>query len=333
MNAVLFLLIGLGLLTLGAELLLRAATRIALRLGVSPMVIGLTVVAVGTSLPELAVGVDAVRVGAGSLAIGNVVGTNTANILLILGLIALIRPLKLERRTLRYDLPFMVAAALILALMMANGALSWLEGAILAVGAVAYTWFVVRVARREAERVAHLKGPRASVAKVPEAAMSDPQAEPPKRNLAVDLVMLAIGIGLTILGAGWFVDGAVSLATLLGVSEALIGLTVVAIGTSMPELVTSIVASIKGDRDVAVGNLIGSSVYNIALILGVTLLAAPGPVPVDREILIVDLPVMVGAVLLCVPVFFSNGRISRWEAGMFVTLYLGYLAFLIVTRT
>jgi cation:H+ antiporter len=280
---------------------------------VTPIVVGLTVVALGTSLPELAVGIDAVQQGVPGLAVGNVVGTNLVNILFILGLSALIHPIAFERRTLRFDLPAMTGASLALWLLALDGVLSTVDGAILCAGGVAYTAGIVWTSRKE-----------------PAPVRADYESRSPRGRLALRVLMLAGGIGLVLLGAELLVDGATEVARSLDVSEALIGLTVIAIGTSAPELVTTITSTLRGDRDIAVGNLLGSSVYNVALILGITVLAAPGAVRVPDEVVAADLLVLAVVAVITVPVLVSGHRISRLEGGVFVAAYLGYLAWLIL---
>ncbi|AOT05947.1 sodium:calcium antiporter (plasmid) [Arthrobacter sp. U41] len=322
MGSWMLIVVGLAALIAGAELVLRAGTRLAARLGVSPLVIGLTVVSIGTSAPELAVGVDAVWVGAGDLAVGNIAGTNLVNLLLILGLSALLRPLTLHGQILRFDLPMMALAAISLLLMTLDRTLSRTDGVLLVAIALIYTAVILRVSRREL----------ASVRAEYEAEYAPPPRPSPKGKL-VDIVLLVAGIAVVVLGAHGLVGGSVDLAQQLGVSDALIGLTIVSIGTSAPELVTTLVATVRNDRDVAVGNLIGSSVYNIAFILGVTTLTAPGGITVSEQLVQVDLPLMTAAVLLCIPVFLSGRRVHRFEGGLFVVLYLGYLLWLLTTRT
>lgn len=320
MPAPLLVLVGLAALVVGAEFVVRGGSRLATRLGISPIVVGLTVVSVGTSTPELAVGIEAAIQGDGALAVGNIAGTNIVNLLLILGLSAAIRPLVLQLQTLRVDLPMMAAAAVVLLVMSLDGYLSRLEGVVLLVGALAYTVVVVRLARRE------------SVAVQVEYAHEypKPDGDHARRHVAVDAAVLVGGIVIVVLGADWLVDGAVVLARTLGVSEAVIGLTIVAIGTSAPELVTTIVSTIRGDRDIAIGNLIGSSVYNIALILGTT--AAVAPIVIVPELVRIDLPLMTAVTLLCVPVFVTGRRVARLEGFLFVSAYLVYLAYLILVR-
>lgn len=315
---------GLVVIVVGAELLLRGSTRIASMLGVKPILIGLTVVAVGTSAPELAVGITAALEDKGALAVGNIAGTNIFNILFILGLSAAIRPLPLQLQSIRLDVPVMIASAIGLFLMAFDGVLSRGEGLILVLCAVAYTAALIRASRRESADTKREFGHEFSA-----------QALHAGRGLAhgsYNAVLLVVGIALTVLGADLMVAGAVELARTFGVSDSIIGLTVVAIGTSAPELATTIVATIKGDRDVAVGNLIGSSISNILVILGVTCLLAPGGVDVSRDVLRIDLPLAAGVAIVCWPVFRSERMVSRAEGVSFVVAYLVYLTILIFVR-
>lgn len=317
--------LGLAALVVGAELLVRGGAQFASHLGISPLTVGITVVAVGTSAPELAVGIEAASIGAGPLAVGNIAGTNSVNILFILGLSALIDPLKLRPQTVSFDLPMIVMASLLLMAMAWDGVLSRLEGAVMVAGAVAYTAAILFLARREG---------RAVQAEFADDLVQEFGVRPFDRTqFARAALRLGLGIGVILFGADWLVDGGVSLARLWGVSEAFIGLTVVAIGTSSPELVTAIISTIRKERDIAVGNLIGSSVYNILAILGITCLTPAAGVGVTQELIRVDIPVMVAAGLACVPIFISGNRVTRLEGALFVTAYLAYLSYLIVART
>ena len=309
-----YVLVAAGLLALvaGAEALVQGGATIATRLGVSSLLVGLTVVSIGTSLPELAVGIDAALNDAGTMAIGNIAGTNIVNILLILGMSAAMVPLVLHRRTLRVDLPCMVVSAIALLILCAGGTLSRFDGAVLLILAVTYTGLVIRA-------------DLTSKSSPPEAEEAPPGPWP------TALLQLGGGIAVVVLGADWLVDGAVQVATDLNVSEAVIGLTVLAIGTSAPELVTTLVSTARGNRDLAIGNLIGSSVYNITLILGATAMVAP--IPVDDDLLRIDIPLMTAVALLCIPVFISGRRISRLEGAAFVAAYAVYLTLLLVFRT
>ena len=313
---------GLVALMVGAEVVVRSSSRVARRLGVSPMIIGLTIVSVMTSVPELAVGIDAALVGAGDISVANIAGTNVVNLMLILGLSALLRPLPLRSQTLHVDLPMMAFAAVALLIMALDGAVSRLDGALLLGIAAGYTAVVLRVSRRE----------RAAVRREYE---EESDATPRRRTarlLTYELSALLAGIVVVVLGADWLVEGAVDFARRFGVSDALIGLTIVAVGTSAPELATTLVATIRDRRDVAIGNLIGSSVYNIAFILGLMAVVVPDGLHVAAQVVQIDLPVMTAVVLACVPVFLRDRRLSRLNGGLFVLTYLGYLGYLVVAR-
>ncbi len=316
---------GLTVILLGAEMLLRGASRLASLLGISPLLIGLTVVSVGTSMPELAIGLTAVSEGKGPLAVGNIAGTNIVNILLILGLSACWRPLPTRSLSVKLDVPVMIAAALTLLLMSWDGVLSRLEGACLVVAAVVYTVVLVRLTRGETGAMRHEFaqefGSRAM------------QAGHGWRQAVGHALLLCVGMAVTVLGAELMVAGAVELARSVGVSDAFIGLTIVAIGTSAPELVTTLLATYRNDRDVAIGNLIGSSVYNILVILGLTMVVAPHGVEVSREIMWIDLPLAALVAMVCLPVFRSDRMVSRKEGALFVAAYVTYLTSLVVWRT
>lgn len=312
---------GLVALISGAELLVRGGSAIAARLGIPPVLIGLTVVALGTSTPELAVGIDAAVQGNGSLAVGNIAGTNTVNILLILGLSAALQPLAIQMQTLRLELPVIVVASATLLAFACDGVLSRLEGLVLLTMGAVFTLAVISLARRETMKVKM------------EFAREFGRRRLANRQALSEILMLAVGIIVIVLGADWLVDGAVALARLWHVSDAFIGLTIIAIGTSAPEFVTTIVSTVRGDRDIAIGNLIGSSVYNILVILGVTCLIPANGVDVSRHLIWIDIPVMLGVALLCVPVFISGRKISRLEGSLFVGAYATYLSYLIIQRS
>lgn len=328
MPSPLLILGGLAALIAGAEVLVRGGAGLAAWLGIRPMLIGLTVVSVGTSAPELAVGIDAAVTGSPALAVGNIVGTNLVNLLLILGLSALLVPIVFRRATLRLDLPVMTAAALLLYLLSLDGALGRVDGVVLLAGGAAYTGVLWRVSRRETAEQA--VDPAAAAEAMPdEEAAATPAVHRPARS-AVELVA---GLAVIVLGAELLVEGSVRAAQALGVSEAVIGLTVVAIGTSAPELVTTVLSTLRGNRDIALGNLLGSSIYNIGLVLGLTVVVAPEGVPVPDEVLAGDLVLLVAAAVVAVPVFVSGSRMIRAEGALFVAGYLGYLAWLLTART
>ncbi len=318
---------GLGLLVVGAELVVRGASRLALSLGVRPLVLGLTVVAVGTSAPELAVGITASLQGSGALAVGNIAGTNAFNILFIMGLSALLRPLPLHLQILKLELPVTILAVALMTALAWDGILTRVDGGIMFALAVLYTMALIRLSRRET---------RAVKEEFAEVCSDDTAAAAKGSHLAVRLrssLLLVAGLVCSVVGAHWLVDGAVSIARGLGISEAVIGLTIVAMGTSAPELVTTIIATLRNERDVAVGNLIGSSIYNILVILGLTCVVSPAGVPVERQLLLVDIPLMAAVMLACVPVFVTGRRVSRLEGGLFVATHVIYMGWLLVGRS
>src|SRR5262245_30842683 len=321
MTGVLQLVGGLIALVIGAELLVRSGTRLAQRFGVRPLIIGLTVVALGTSVPELAIGIDASLSGSPGLAVGNIVGANLVNILVILGLSAVLVPIALDRATVRFDLPAMTAAALLLYVLSIDGVLTRPDGIVMLLGALAYTASRVHVGRREEGGAT--AGP----------AVDDTRAAANRHRPLRQALLLLVAIVVVVTGAELLVNGAVSIADSLGISEAIVGLTIVAIGTTAPEFVTTVVSTLRGERELAIGNLVGSSIYNICAILGLTVVVASGGVPVPDEVLAADLALLVGATAAAVPVFLSGRRISRLEGGLFVAGYLVYLVWLLVART
>ena len=324
MDAVTLLLfaVGLGLLVLGAEALVRGASRLAAAVGISPLVIGLTVVGYATSSPELAVSLQAALSGQADIALGNVVGSNIFNVLFILGSAALLAPLVVAQQLVRLEVPLMIGASVLLLVLALNGQVGRLDGALLFAGAVAYTIFAIRKSRNESEQVieeyAHEFG------------VSKPQGG---RQVAVQIGLIIVGVGLLVLGSRWLVGGAVALATAFGLSELVIGLTIIAAGTGLPEAATSIIATVRGERDIAVGNAIGSSIFNILLVLGLTSLVAPGGIQVPLAVLTFDIPVMIGTALACFPIFFTGSTIARWEGALFLGYYLAYVVYLLMAAT
>ncbi|MDY6983399.1 MAG: calcium/sodium antiporter [Pseudomonadota bacterium] len=316
---------GLVLLVFAAELIVRHGSSLALALGVQPVVLGLTLVAVGTSTPELAVGITAALDGSGGLAVGNITGAVIINILLILGASSLLRPLVLHPRSVHTDLPMAVIAAGLLAAFAWDGTLSRGNGLVMVSVALAYTGLVIHQS---------LAAPRLMRSEFTKMYGTDGARIPgtDEGHKGINLIYLMAGIGLSILGAHWLVDGAVAIARSIGIGEAVIGLTIVAMGTTAPELVTTTIGTIRNERDVAVGNLLGSSIYNTLLILGIVCIVAPDGIPVERELMLFDIPLMSAVALLCIPVFVNDGKISRAEGALFVSLYCLYLAYLLVWR-
>lgn len=324
MGALVLFIVGLVLLIGGAELVIRGAKQVAATLGVSPMFIGLTIVSIGTSAPELAIGVIAGLRGNGGLAVGNIAGTNLVNLLFILGLSALIRSLPLKSQILKLELPAIVVAAVLMMVLAWDGVLSRWDGLIMLAAGVGYTTALFIVTSRTSTSAAKPQ---------PEhSAEESPPAQPNWTGNARQVAILVVGLGLTVLGADWLVRGAVEIAESLGVSPTVIGLTIVAIGTSAPELVTTIISTFKNDRDVAVGNLLGSSIYNILLILSISCLVSPRGLPVERRLILFDIPLMAGVAILAIPVFITGKRISRVEGGVCVAVYAAYLTWLVLVR-
>ncbi|MFN8643164.1 MAG: calcium/sodium antiporter [Candidatus Binatia bacterium] len=301
--------VGLVLLVAGAEALVRGASRLAALFGISRLVIGLTIVAAGTSSPELAVSVGAALTGQSDIAVGNVVGSNIFNVLFILGLCALVAPLRVSSQLVRTDVPVMIGTSLLLLALGADGRLSPIDGLFLLAGMVAYFWYSVAEGRRE------------------QAAAGD--GGEPTGGLVPQLLWVAAGLALLVLGARWLVEGAVAMARLMGVSELVVGLTIVAAGTSLPEVATSVVASVRGQRDIAVGNVVGSNIFNILGILGASALVAGG-LPVAPSLQGFDIPVMVAVALACLPIFFTGHVINRSEGALFLGYYVGYTLYVIL---
>jgi cation:H+ antiporter len=313
------LIAGLALLLVGGEWLVRGASRLAIAAGVSPLVVGLTVVAFSTSAPELAVNLQSALSGTPDLAIGNVVGSNISNILLILGLSAVIAPLAVQQQLIRLDAPIMAGASVALFVMALDGGISRAEGLLLFACILAYSALAIVVSRRE---------PRAIQQEYAEQYGSPPRMRAMPWWAA--LLLVIAGVGALVIGGRWVVNGAVEVGKWLGLSDLVIGLTIVAIGTSLPELVTSIIATRKGERDIAVGNLIGSNIFNIFSVLGLTASIAPAGVPISATALSLDIPIMVGVALLCLPIFINGSRVFRWEGALFVLLYVVYLIYIVL---
>lgn len=311
--------LGLVLLVVGAELLVRNASLLAVAVGISPLVVGLTVVAFGTSAPELAITVQSTFAGTPDLALGNVVGSNIANLLLVLGIAALISPLTVAPQIIRMDIPIMIGAALLLLVMSIDQQISRLDGALLVGGLLAYTIFTVGQSRRASART------QAEFAE---------EYHAPRRQTALltllRLALIAVGLALLVFGAQLLVDGAVVFATYLGLSELVIGLTVVAIGTSLPEIAASVVASLRGERDIAIGNVVGSCIFNILSVLGFTSLIAPSGIAVSTAAYTFDIPVMVAVSVACLPIAFNGRAILRWEGALFLGYYAAYTLYLML---
>lgn len=344
-----WLLAGLGLLIVGAEWLVRGASRIAAGFGVPSLIIGLTVVAFGTSAPELAVSVSSSLAGNSDVALGNVVGSNILNVLLILGLSALICPLVVSRQLVRLDVPLMIAASIAVFLMGLDGRIGRVDGAILFSAILVYIGFLIykEYARRGGEK-------RGAGSDLPEQvdqgafskAMDSAAPTTSTRSTnapalttlpggfwagwLLPALLTAAGLALLVLGSRWLVTGAVTIARSLGVSDLIIGLTLVAAGTSLPEVATSIIAAVRGERDIAVGNAVGSNLFNLLAVLGAAAFVAPDGIAVSSAALRFDIPVMIAVAVACLPIFFTGHVIARWEGGLFLAYYGAYLAYLIL---
>jgi cation:H+ antiporter len=319
--AILLFVIGLGFLILGAEALVRGASRLAGAIGISPLVIGLTVVAFGTSSPELAVSVKSALSAQPNIALGNVVGSNIFNVLFILGLSALIVPLVVSQQLVRLDVPLMIALSVIVLILSLDENLSRTDGIMLVAALVIYVWFLIYQSRRE------------TIAIQEEYAKEFGIEKRARGNTVNNIGLVLGGLVLLVLGSRWLVDSAVSFAQYLGVSELVIGLTIIAAGTSLPEVVTSVIAAIRGERDIAVGNVVGSNIFNIMGVLGFTSIVAPTGIEVSTAVIGFDMPVMIAVALACLPIFFTGGVISRQEGALLLGYYVAYTLYLILAAS
>jgi cation:H+ antiporter len=312
--------VGLLVLVAGGELVVRGSSRLALSFGISPVVIGLTVLAFGTSSPELAVALGASLSGSPDVAVGNVVGSNIYNILLVLGLATLVRTLIVQQQLVRFDVPLVIGVSVLLWLLSLDGTLSTVEGMLLLALLLAYTAISVRSGRREG----------AAVDKEYREAL-EPVAV--RSSRARDLLLFGAGLGALVVGAQALVGGATEIARSLGIPELVVGLTVVAIGTSLPEVVTSVVAAFRGQRDLAVGNVVGSNLFNILGVLGITAIVAPGGIPVAAQAIEFDMPVMIVVAVACLPLLFTGHLLRRWEGALFLVYAIAYTTFVVLEAT
>jgi len=297
----------------------RGASRLAISIGISPLVVGLTVVAFGTSLPELAVSVQSAWSGKVDIALGNVVGSNIFNVLFILGISALITPLVVNQQVIRQDVLVMIGASLLLWAVAADGGISRWEGLLFVALLLGYLFLLVRQSRRKSTAI------RAQYAdSMPGVGVAW------ERHWGAQVLLILVGLTLLILGSNWLVEAAVTLARRLGMSELVVGLTIVAAGTSLPEVATSVMAAIRGERDIAVGNVVGSNIFNILAVLGISASIAPSDLSVAASMLAFDLPVMLAVAVACLPIFFTGNLITRWNGGLFFAYYLAYVGYLIL---
>jgi len=323
-SAIVFLLAGFAVLVLGADWLVRGASRLATAVGISPLVVGLTVVAFGTSAPELAVSIMSAFKGQADIALGNVVGSNICNVLLILGISAIIIPLTVHRQLVRLDIPVMVGVSLLMWGLSLDGSLERIDGILLGLLVVGYTIYLILRSRRE----------EAEVREEYEKEYGAPKDEKPSAAMICKMLALVV-VGTTglVLGSQWLVDSAIFIAREFGISELIIGLTIIAFGTSLPEVATSIMAALKGERDIAVGNIVGSNTFNILTVLGIASAVAPAGINVPDAALRFDIPFMVMIAVVCWPML-ANGLIVSRINGIFLLAFYGaYLAYLFALST
>jgi cation:H+ antiporter len=316
---VLLFVLGLVLLIVGAELLVRGASKVAAGFGISPLIIGLTIVAFGTSSPELAVSIEAALSDQASIALGNVVGSNIFNVLFILGVSAIIVPLVVSKQLIRLDVPLMIVLSIGVLLATLDGNLSRIEGLVFVLGLIAYVVFLIVQQKKNPEPINVVVEETKDVSRF--------------IGTFWNVVFIVAGLGLLVIGSNWFVQSAIEFARIFGVSDVVIGLTIVAAGTSMPEVVTSIMAAVKGERDIAVGNVVGSNIFNILGVLGVSAVIAPAGIDVAGSMIAFDIPVMIAVAVACLPIFVTGGVIDRFEGFIFLGYYVVYTAYLILATT
>ncbi|MDX1995604.1 MAG: calcium/sodium antiporter [bacterium] len=311
---VLLILAGLAALFVGGDSLVKGAARLASTLGISPLVVGLTVVAFGTSVPELLVSINAASAGVSDIALGNVLGSNITNIGLILGVSALIFPITVEWRLIRQEIPLMIIVSVVVLAMARDGVISQADGLLLVVGFVSFT--VVSLVLASRSRIV-----KQDIHEFSEQEHITPAAQ---INTVREALRLVAGIVLLGVGAGWTVDGATAVARSMGISEFIIGVTLVAFGTSLPELVASVIAAMRRESDIAIGNVVGSNIANLLAILGIT--ASLHPIPVASNLLIFEFPVMIAFALLLVPFVLRRQVLRRPAAVLLFTSYVGFIA-------
>lgn len=314
---VVFLVVGLALLVLGAEFLIRGASKLAATVGIPPLIIGLTVVAFGTSAPELAVSLNASLNGQADIALGNVIGSNICNVLLILGISAVIAPLVVAQQLVRLDVPIMIGVSALMMFFGLDNQLSRSDGLILFVGGLAYTLFLLVQSRKEKNPV-----------------IQDEYEQFGARSLSIKETSLSallffLGMTMLVVGSRWLVESAVSIATSLGASPLVIGLTVIALGTSLPELATSVMATVRGERDLAVGNVIGSNIFNILVVIGLASAVSDSGIYISNSAQRFDIPVMLAVAIMCLPIFFTDNQVSRREGILLLCYYVLYVGYLV----
>ena len=316
MTGVLTFLGGLAGLLAAGHLVIRQASRLGIRMGLSPMVIGLTIVAAGTSAPELAVVVQAIAADDTELAVGSIIGSNIANVLLVLGLAATLGAIYVRSRAVRVDIPVMIAASALFLVFALDGVIGRADGLVLSIGLVVFVGWTLRAAGAGRPTTE-----------------PDQSEDTPPPSVVPTIAGLVAGIAALAVASPFVVRGAEDIASSLGVPELIVGLTVVALGTSAPEIVTTLVAAAQGHRDLAVGNVVGSNIFNILLVLGATALFAPSGIAVSDDALGLDLPILLASAVACLPIVAVDHRLNRWEGGLFLAYYAAYLSFLVLDAT
>lgn len=309
--------VGLMMLGLGGRWLVSGSSGLARRLGIPSIVVGLTVVAFGTSAPELAVSIRAAMGGSPDIALGNVVGSNICNVLLILGLCAVVRPLAISSRVLLHDLPMMIVIYGLFWVLGRDGSVSRVDGLVFVAILLGWIAWTVRQSRREVREVKQ--------------EFDEVEGSRDAQKSWLQIVMIIAGLVLLTVGASLLVDSAVTIAKSAGISELVIGLTIIAVGTSLPEVAASFLANLRDEPDIALGNVIGSNLFNILCVLGLTALVSPGGIAVTASASNFDLPVMIVTGVVCLPMFYNHGKLTRWEGLVFLIYYGCYLAFLVLS--
>lgn len=311
---------GLVALIAGAELFLKAVDHFGLKWGVSPLIMGLTVVAFATGAPELAISIKAAASGSADLVLGNIVGSNIANILLILGITSLISPINITRRIVKIDVPVVIVVSILLLVLAYDGKLTSVDGVILLGGFIGYSIYTY----------IHIKRSKDNDEQIFEYEKSIDELAKGSWFYLKNGGLILFGLALIVMGSNWMVESAVEIATVLGLSELVIGLTIVSIGTSLPEVATSLSAARKGNADIAVANVLGSNLYNVLLTLGLTLIIAPNVLDVSDKAIHLDLPFMVAVSIACIPIFIAGFNLTRMDGFIFLFYYLSYLIYLVL---
>lgn len=312
---------GLVALIAGAELFLKAVDHFGLKWGVSPLIMGLTVVAFATGAPELAISIKAAASGSADLVLGNIIGSNVANILLILGITSLIAPINITRRIIKIDVPIVIVVSIVLMILAFDGKLTTIDGAILLAGFIAYSIYTyIHIQKSKEEETEQIFEYEKSIDELAQGSWF----------YIKNAGLLLTGLTMIVLGSNWMVESAVTIATVLGLSELVIGLTIVSIGTSLPEVATSLSAARKGNADIAVANVLGSNLYNVLLTLGLTLIIAPNVLDVSAKAINLDLPFMVAVSIACIPIFIAGFNLTRMDGFIFLFYYASYLTYLVL---